>query len=164
MAHYVNNKTLYIHMKKYREKLELSRQNEEEPPRIPNYIGECIYLICNKLAYKPNFMNYTYKDEMISDGVENCVASVNNFNPEKSTNPFAYFTQIAWNAFLRRIAKEKKQTYIKHKNFENIYSINEMDSIFHDHKNVSMGMNEYSADVIRNFEEKERQKKEGTTK
>ena len=151
-------------MKEYKEKLELSRQNEEEPPRIPNYIGECIYLICNKLAYKPNFMNYTYKDEMISDGVENCVASVNNFNPEKSTNPFAYFTQIAWNAFLRRIAKEKKQTYIKHKNFENIYSINEMDSIFHDHKNVSMGMNEYSADVIRNFEEKERQKKEGTTK
>jgi len=164
MAHYVNNKTLYIHMKEYKEKLELSRQNEEEPPRIPNYIGECIYLICNKLAYKPNFMNYTYKDEMISDGVENCVASVNNFNPEKSNNPFAYFTQIAWNAFLRRIAKEKKQTYIKHKNFENIYSINEMDSIFHDHKNVSMGMNEYSADVIRNFEEKERQKKEGTTK
>jgi len=151
-------------MKEYKEKLELSRQNEEEPPRIPNYIGECIYLICNKLAYKPNFMNYTYKDEMISDGVENCVASVNNFNPEKSNNPFAYFTQIAWNAFLRRIAKEKKQTYIKHKNFENIYSINEMDSIFHDHKNVSMGMNEYSADVIRNFEEKERQKKEGTTK
>lgn len=151
-------------MKEYREKLELSKQNEEEPPRIPNYIGECIYLICNKLAYKPNFMNYTYKDEMISDGVENCVASVNNFNPEKSTNPFAYFTQIAWNAFLRRIAKEKKQTYIKHKNFENIYSINEMDSIFHDHKNVNMGMNEYSADVIRNFEEKERQKKEGNTK
>jgi len=154
--HYVNNKTLYEHMKVYHEKLMLSKENNQPKPPIPNYIGECVLLICTKLSYKPNFMNYSYRDDMIADGIENCIASVDNFNPAKSTNPFAYFTQIAWNAFLRRIAKEKKQTYIKHKNFENQFTNEEMDSIFHD-RQVATGnhSNEYSSEIIRSFEEKE---------
>jgi hypothetical protein len=154
--HYVNNKTLYETMKIYNEKLIISKENGDAKPPIPNYIGECILLICTKLSYKPNFMNYSYRDDMIADGIENCIASVDNFNPAKSINPFAYFTQIAWNAFLRRIAKEKKQTYIKHKNFQNQFSNDEMDSIFHDRQTViGNNTNEYSSDIIRSFEEKE---------
>jgi DNA-directed RNA polymerase specialized sigma24 family protein len=142
-------------MKAYHEKLMLSKENDTPKPPIPNYVGECVLLICTKLSYKPNFMNYSYRDDMIADGIENCIASVDNFNPAKSINPFAYFTQIAWNAFLRRIAKEKKQTYIKHKNFENQYTNEEMAAIFHDRVGTGNHTNEYSSEVIRSFEEKE---------
>lgn len=86
-----------------------------ERPRVPEYIGECISLIAKNLARKPNFMNYSFKEEMIGDGIENCLMYIDNFNPIKYKNPFAYFTQIIYYAFLRRIQKEKKQTYIKHK-------------------------------------------------
>ena len=93
-------------------------------PIVSRYIGECIMLIATRLATRPNFVGYSYKDEMISDGIENCLAYIHNFNPEKSTNPFAYFTQIIYYAFLRRIQKEKKQLYIKHKSFENSMIMN----------------------------------------
>ena len=86
-----------------------------DPPPITNYIGECFLKIATHLSYRPNFINYTYREEMISDGIENCLQYVHNFNPEKSDNPFAYFTQIIYYAFLRRIQKEKKQVTIKHK-------------------------------------------------
>lgn len=146
--HYVNNKTLYEEMVKYREKLLSSQEDGSSPPRIPNYIGECMMMICKKLSTKPNFMNYSYREDMIADGIENCIASVNNFDPTKSTNPFAYFTQIAWNAFIRRIQFEKKQTYIKHKNYQNSFLMNAYD------EGVSMNTNEFSDDVIRSFETK----------
>jgi DNA-directed RNA polymerase specialized sigma subunit len=84
-------------------------------PIVSNYIGECILKIATHLSYKPNFMNYSYRDDMILDGVENCIQYIDNFDPDKSKNPFAYFTQIIYYAFLRRIAKEKKQSYIKGK-------------------------------------------------
>jgi DNA-directed RNA polymerase specialized sigma subunit len=84
-------------------------------PRVPNYIGECFLKIANHLSYRPNFINYTYKDDMISDGIENCLQYMDNFDPEKSSNPFAYFTQIIYFAFIRRITKEKKQSKIKEK-------------------------------------------------
>lgn len=82
--------------------------------------------IAQHLSYKPNFINYTYKDEMISDGIENCLLYIDNFNPEKSSNPFAYFTQIIYYAFIRRIQKEKKQTYVKYKSLENQELIDEI--------------------------------------
>ena len=101
-------------------------EKETERPRVPNYIGECIMKIAQHLSYKPNFINYTYKDEMISDGIENCLLYIDNFNPEKSSNPFAYFTQIIYYAFIRRIQKEKKQTYVKYKSLENQELIDEI--------------------------------------
>lgn len=119
MAHYVNNKSLYTEMVKYRQRYLESLENGEERPRIPEYVGLCIFQIATRLATKPNFYNYSYKDEMISDGVENCINYIHNFDPDKSNNPFAYFTQIIYYAFLRRIQKEKKQQYIKHKTLEN---------------------------------------------
>lgn len=116
--HYVNNAEMLGVLTEYRNKVLTAKQNDTVKPRVPNYIGECILLIANNLAKKPNFVNYTYKDEMISDGIENCLQYIDNFDPEKSKNPFAYFTQIIYYAFIRRIHKEKKQSYIKHKSLE----------------------------------------------
>jgi DNA-directed RNA polymerase specialized sigma subunit len=93
-------------------------ENGEPKPRITNYLGECFLKIATHLSYKPNFVNYMFKDDMICDGIENCVQYINNFDPEKSSNPFAYFTQIIHYAFLRRIQKEKKQLEIKSKIIE----------------------------------------------
>jgi|TARA_B110000037_G_C17106180_1_gene499915 hypothetical protein len=124
--HYVDNKELLAAMIVYRDSVIVSKSTDQERPRVPNYIGECIMKIAQHLSYKPNFINYTYKEEMISDGIENCLLYIDNFNPEKSSNPFAYFTQIIYYAFIRRIQKEKKQTYVKYKSLENQELIDEI--------------------------------------
>ena len=124
--HYVDNKKLLVEMTKYKESVESAKASDTERPRVPNYIGECIMKIAQHLSYKPNFINYTYKEEMISDGIENCLLYIDNFNPEKSKNPCAYFTQIIYYAFIRRIQKEKKQTYVKYKALENQELIDEI--------------------------------------
>jgi len=115
MAHYVNNADFLAALIEYREKCKEAEDQGLEKPVIPNYIGDCILKIANHLAYKPNFINYSYRDDMVLDGIENCIQYLHNFNPDKSSNPFAYFTQIIYYAFLRRITKEKKQSYIKGK-------------------------------------------------
>tara|TARA_B100001939_G_scaffold277271_1_gene245581 strand:- start:386 stop:877 length:492 start_codon:yes stop_codon:yes gene_type:complete len=117
--HYVNNKEFLAALIAYRESVELAEIRGEPKPRIPKYIGECFLKIANHLSFKPNFVNYMFKEDMISDGIENCVQYIHNFNPQKSQNPFAYFTQIIHYAFLRRIQKEKKQLEIKNKILEN---------------------------------------------
>ena len=116
--HYVNNKELLQALIVYREKVAHAKENDLPKPRITNYLGECFLKIATHLSYKPNFVNYMFRDDMISDGIENCVQYINNFDPEKSRNPFAYFTQIIHYAFLRRIQKEKKQLDIKTKIIE----------------------------------------------
>ena len=116
--HYVNNKEFLAALIKLREDREIAEIQGKEKPRIPRYIGECFLKIATHLSFKPNFVNYMFKEDMISDGIENCVQYIHNFNPEKSQNPFAYFTQIIHYAFLRRIQKEKKQLEIKNKILE----------------------------------------------
>lgn len=116
--HYVNNKEFLSALIKHRELVEIAQIQGKEKPKIPNYIGECFLKIATHLSFKPNFVNYMFKEDMISDGIENCVQYIHNFNPEKSQNPFAYFTQIIHYAFLRRIQKEKKQLEIKNKILE----------------------------------------------
>ena len=116
--HYVNNKEFLAALIKHREDIEIAEIRGKEKPRIPRYIGECFLKIATHLSFKPNFVNYMFKEDMISDGIENCVQYIHNFNPEKSQNPFAYFTQIIHYAFLRRIQKEKKQLEIKNKILE----------------------------------------------
>jgi hypothetical protein len=116
--HYVNNKEFLTALIDYRQRVELAQIRGEPKPQIPRYIGECFLKIANHLSFKPNFVNYMFKDDMICDGIENCVQYIHNFNPEKSQNPFAYFTQIIHYAFLRRIQKEKKQLEIKNKILE----------------------------------------------
>jgi hypothetical protein len=115
MAHYVNNADFLKALIEYRENVEQAAKDGKPKPQLSNYIGECILKIATHLSYKPNFINYSYRDDMILDGIENCIQYIDNFNPDKSSNPFAYFTQIIYYAFLRRIAKEKKQSYIKGK-------------------------------------------------
>ena len=119
-VHYVDNKEFLRAMIEFKEICNDAREKEIERPPVSNYIGECFLKIATHLSYKPNFINYTYREDMISDGIENCLQYVENFNPEKSKNPFAYFTQIIYYAFLRRIAKEKKQTHVKNKMIENV--------------------------------------------
>ena len=116
--HYVNNKQFLIAIIDYKDQVAIADAKGKGRPRITNYIGECFLKIATHLSYKPNFVNYMFKDDMICDGIENCVQYINNFNPEKSQNPFAYFTQIVHYAFLRRIQKEKKQLEIKEKIIE----------------------------------------------
>lgn len=114
-THYVNNPDFLKAIKEYKQKVREAEEAGDPKPQVSNYIGECILKIANHLSYKPNFINYTYREEMISDGIENCLMYIDNFNPEKSSNPFAYFTQIIYYAFIRRIQREKKQTLIKGK-------------------------------------------------
>ena len=116
--HYVNNKELLEALIVYREKGAIAKEKGLPKPRITNYLGSCFLKIATHLSYKPNFVNYMFRDDMISDGIENCVQYIHNFDPEKSRNPFAYFTQIIHYAFLRRIQKEKKQLDIKNKIIE----------------------------------------------
>jgi hypothetical protein len=116
--HYVNNKELLEALIVYRGKVAHAKENDLPKPRITNYLGECFLKIATHLSYKPNFVNYMFREDMISDGIENCVQYIHNFNPERSQNPFAYFTQIIHYAFLRRIQKEKKQLEIKTKIIE----------------------------------------------
>lgn len=113
--HYVNNKEFLAALIKRQEQIKEMEASGDDPPRITNYLGECILKIANHLSYRPNFINYTYREEMISDGIENCLQYIDKFNPEKSNNPFVYFTQIIYYAFVRRIQKEKKQQAIKEK-------------------------------------------------
>ena len=134
--HYVNNKEFLAAIVEYKEKVALAEERGEEKPRITRYIGECFLKIATHLSFKPNFVNYMFKDDMVCDGIENCVQYINNFNPEKSKNPFAYFTQIIHYAFLRRIQKEKKQAHIKNKMIEKqqyeTYTTNEGDDTVYD--------------------------------
>ena len=133
--HYVNNKELLEALIVYRSRVEasylkkydkdLTKQPKEErakswegKPPITNYLGECFLKIATHLSYKPNFVNYMFREDMISDGIENSVQYIDNFDPEKSENPFAYFTQIIIYAFLRRIQREKRQLEIKTKIIE----------------------------------------------
>ena len=92
--HYVDNKVFLQAMIEWRLKYDKAKDKNRKPPKVTNYIGECFLKIANHLSYRPNFINYTYRDDMISDGIENCLQYMNNFNPKKSNNPFAYFNQI----------------------------------------------------------------------
>lgn len=121
---YVNNPTFLQAMIEHRNKCKEHEAAGKPPPQISRYIGECILAIANRLSHKPNFIGYGHREEMVSDAIENCFQYLHNFNPEKSSNPFAYFTQICTFAFIRRIQKEKTQLYTKYKMIEAINVLN----------------------------------------
>tara|TARA_B100002019_G_scaffold188744_1_gene163004 strand:+ start:572 stop:1087 length:516 start_codon:yes stop_codon:yes gene_type:complete len=130
--HYVDNQEFLAAIVEYKRKVrvaalkenpditpeELKKWSSPNKPRVGNYLGSCFLKIATHLSYRPNFINYMYKDDMVCDGIENCIQYIDNFDPEKSKNPFAYFTQIVYYAFLRRIQKEKRQMEIKDKILE----------------------------------------------
>jgi len=119
-THYVDNSKFLEELVKYKNKVTEAKDKNIPKPIVSNYLGECFLKIATHLSYKANFINYTYRDDMISDGIENCLVAVDKFDPEKSKNPFAYYTQIIYFAFVRRIQKEKKQQATKYKILENI--------------------------------------------
>jgi len=118
-VHYVDNAKFLEEMIEYKKEYQFAINNGQPPPIISEYLGSVFLKIAQRLSFRPNFINYAFKDDMISDGIENCLHYIHNFNPDKSTNPFAYFTQIIYYAFIRRIQKEKKQLYIKYKSMQN---------------------------------------------
>jgi DNA-directed RNA polymerase specialized sigma24 family protein len=164
---YVNNPEFLEAIVAYKKLCEEAEASGDPNPQIPNYIGECIYQISNRLSTKPNFSGYTYREEMVSDGLENAIQALGNFDPSKSKNPFAYFTQIIWYAFLRRIDKEKKQVYIRHKVTENSMLtgtlVDKDDGAEGDANYVDLN-NDYMTDFVANYEKRMESKKKQTTK
>lgn len=157
---YVNNADFLKALVDYKQKCKENRDAGKEDPPIPNYIGECFMKIAEGFSHKPNYINYTYRDEMVSDAIENCLMYFENFDPEKSSNPFAYFTQIVYFAFLRRIAKEKKQLYIKYKSTENFGIFEDYDIMDQDTGTVKQfEMYENISDFIGTYEEVQKEKK-----
>lgn len=169
-AHYVDNKKLLAELTQYRKDVQEAKLNQKKKPRLSNYVGECILLIANKLSNRPNFINYPFKEEMISDGIENCLMYIDNFDPEKSSNPFAYITQIVYFAFIRRITREKKHLYTKHKLIERSMIHNELatQSEYNEQIDQTFFENEHMNDFVRAFEEtvikKKKKKAEGIEK
>ena len=159
--HYVNNTDFLDALVLYRKQCDEAKTENKSDPQIPNYIGECFLKIAEHLSRKPNFIAYSFRDEMISDGIENCIMYFRNFNPEKSKNPFAYFTQIIYYAFLRRIMREKKQLYVKYKATEQFGILDENELLEDSEGNIrQFEMYNNISDFIFTFEEAKKKKKD----
>lgn len=158
--HYINNKDFLKEMIEFRTAVSEAKKLNLPKPQIPRYVAECFMKIAENLSHKPNFLSYTFRDDMVADAIENCVMYVGNFDPAKSSNPFAYFTQITYYAFLRRIQKEKKQLYVKYKSTETAgildeYELNENeDGTFRQFE-----MYENISEFIQNYENAKKAKK-----
>jgi hypothetical protein len=169
--HYIDNEKFLIAVSEYRVKVHTALAAEAPRPRVPEYIGECLFMIATHLARKPNFTDYPFRDDMISDGVENSLRYIDNFDPAKSSNPFSYFTSIIYYAFLRRILKEKTNLYVKYKMMGNEvvrvliesggeeHVVAQLNDMVHDSYSQ-----EFIGDFIRTFEENLRIKREKVKK
>lgn len=155
-VNYINNKDFLAALIDHKQKVETAQAEGLEPPVPSDYIGKCIMQISTRLATKPNFSGYIFKEEMIFDGIENGIAAIKSFNPDKYDNPFAYFTTIIYYAFLRRIEKEKKQLYIKYKYSEQQLMLG--DTYDGDHAVINLDT-DHMEDFIRDYEEKLEEKK-----
>lgn len=162
-VHYVNNADFLAAIIEYKKQCAEAEACGEEKPQISNYLGECILKIATKLANRPNFINYSYKDDMILDGIENCIQYFDNFDPEKSKNAFSYFTSIIWYAFLRRIDKEKKHAYIKGKLIRDVtfesFELQGHDSDNEDFHNSYIGFMQEHGTFDHEYEEKKKAKR-----
>ena len=115
LKHYIDNEKFCKSMTEWKKLVKIAENCGEKRPPVTDYIAESFLKIAEHLSHRPNFINYPFREDMIGDGVENCLLYAHNFDPAKSSNPFSYFTQIIYYAFLRRIEKEKKQAFIKYK-------------------------------------------------
>jgi len=142
--HYVNNADLFDAMVEYKNSVVEAEKLGNKKPRVPMFVGESIMKIATHLAFRPNFANYTFREEMVSDGIENCLQYIDNFDPNKSKNPFAYFTQIIYYAFIRRIQKEKKYLYTKYAAIEKANFLDETSALHDSEKNSGV---KYNSDI-----------------
>ena len=164
-AHYINNEDFLKALIDYKSKCAEAKRQKKPEPQIPNYIGECFIKIAEHLSRKPNFISYSFRDEMISDGIENCLMYFRNFDPQKSKNPFAYFTQIIYYAFLRRIAKEKKQLYVKYKATEQFGILDENEMFEDENGNLQQfELYDNRSEFIQTYEETKKAKKKKKVK
>jgi hypothetical protein len=157
--HYIDNKLFFQEMIVWKKKVNEAHDQGDPTPPVSDYIGLCFYEIAQNLAKKPNFVNYPFKEDMIGDGIENCLMYCSNFDPSKSSNPFSYFTQIIYYAFLRKIAKEKKQNYIKYKYLKSLDTKGEFSEIL-----KAMGFSEDDTEHLEEMDKKLAPKKRKTTK
>lgn len=161
-SHYVDNKEFLKAFIEYNAKYKAAKAEGKEPPRIPNYIGECFMKIEDKFSHHQSFIGYPYREEMIADAIENCIMYAHDFDPNRGTNPFAYFSQTVWNAFIRRINKENKNKYITYKShqMQNIYSGQaDMKEGSEENSLQSQGLYDNIASYIEDYEKKVREKK-----
>ena len=161
--HYVDNQKFLAEIMIYKQKCKDALEQGKEKPRVSEYIGKCIYLIAENLSHKPRFMNYSFRDELVSDAIENCFLYFDNFDPNKSQNPFAYFTQIIYYAFHRRISKEEKNRYIIYKKFqESVLDTSDASLMIDsdDQHLISSTMYDNLNEFIKKFEKREAEKKE----
>ncbi len=173
-AHYVDNEDFLVAMVAWKVTVAEAEAAGDTKPGVTEYIGTCFLKIATHLSYRPNFIGYSYREEMVSDGIENCLMYCSNFDPAKSSNPFSYFTQIIYYAFLRRIQKEKKQQYIKFRCFEAanhrqsfVNWARDNNMVDRDSKNVIADYLKLTSNDIANFDAKikpKTRKKKVTTK
>jgi hypothetical protein len=160
---YVDNKKFYNAILEHKQKVKEAKEKGLDEPRIPDYIGECIYKIAERLSTKPCFVSYSYRDEMVSDGIENSILYFNDYDPNIGSNPFAYFTQVIYFAFIRRINKEEKNRYTMYKNFYEMISYDRDSSNLVDHDDnhvLPVQLYDNINEFMEKFERKEKQKKE----
>lgn len=165
--HYVNNADFLKALIQYKKDCRKAKRDGTSKPKIPDYVGKCLMLIAENLSHKPNFISYSFRDEMIADGIENCIMYFDNFDPKKSKNPFAYFTQIIYFAFLRRIHKEKKQLYVKYKSTEQIGVLDEYEQFELEETGGStkqFEMYDNISEFIQNYEQSKLSKKKKSKK
>ena len=162
---YINNPDFLQALIDYKKACIDAKEAGKEEPRVPNYIGSCFIKIAEHLSRKPNFVSYSFRDEMIADGIENSIMYFRNFDPDKSKNPFAYFTQIIYYAFLRRIAREKKQLYVKYKSTEQFGILDEGEMFEDENGNMKQfELYDNISEFIYNFEETKKAKKKAKIK
>ena len=161
-AHYVDKKRFYEDIAEWKIRVSAAKDSGKEPPQPPAYVSHALMNIVMGMSKMNNFKNYTYLDEMISDALENVVMALPSFDPEKGTNPFGYFSLVVYYAFLRRIDKEKKQTYIKYKITENMSLHNDLNmgtEIGEKNAIDDILSNEKMMDLVYRIEKKDEDKK-----
>lgn len=149
--HYVNNQDLYSAIVTHRELVSLAKSKGTPLPRISEYIGECVKLLCTRMGRRSNWGGYSYREEMVGDAIIDCLCAIEKFDPDKGKNPFGYLSRVAWRAFIRRLHKEKKESYIKHVNFINELSAGSMDA--GEHETMKRHL-DYSRDLVASYEKK----------
>lgn len=147
LRHYIDNDKFCDAMNGWKKQIEEAENIGDPKPPVTDYIAECFLKIAEHLSHRPNFINYPYREDMIGDGVENCLLYAHNFDSSKSSNPFSYFTQIIYYAFLRRIEKEKKQSYVKYKALQ----MNDIDGKFTEWLQYQQGCYTYTEFLQQNF-------------
>lgn len=161
-VNYVDNQKFYQEIVEYHRLCAEAKLNGKPEPRLSNYIGICIKSIAERLATKPQFINYSFREEMISDGIENSFLYFKDYDPNRGNNPFAYFTQVIYYAFVRRINKEEKNRYTMYKHFqESIIHQYDIGLLVDDSENNLLPKKLYDNinDFMGRFEEKELKKK-----